>query len=464
MSRRKLAAVCLCTAVVIVLNIFIFRYLKPADITDSDISLTVRTEADVTDRFNVFYSRDGIFSERLTAVFEYQKANQEADARYSVLPLAYMRMDFGGVGGTVHISDITAEAYGRTVSLTEYFYSRDAVVETNDIADISIEDGRGMTVRTNDGDPYIVFYIRGQEMYAPFQEVLDKGNLAVKFILCILIDIIFLVGISKSDRLAEFVRSLYGSRKLMFSLAKNDFKTKFAGSYLGIIWAFIQPIVTVVVYWFVFEIGLRAGRQSDYPYILWLMAGLVPWFYFSEALNGGTNALIEYNYLVKKVVFNVSILPAVKVISALFVHLFFIAFVTILCWCYHYTPDLYLLQLIYYVICTFALLLGLSYLTSAVVVFFRDLSQIVTIVLQVGMWLTPIMYNAETTLSAGTNLIFKLNPMYYIVDGFRDALLGKVWFFDKMVWSLYFWIVIVALFGVGISVFKKLKVHFADVL
>lgn len=136
---------------------------------------------------------------------------------------------------------------------------------------------------------------------------------------------------------------------------KNDFKTKYAGSYLGIVWAFIQPIVTILVYWFVFSVGLKAGTVSDYPFVLYLVSGIIPWFFFQDALNGGTNALIEYNYLVKKVVFKISILPIVKIISALFVHVFFVAFALLLCACYGYTPSLYTLQIIYYSVCTFLL-------------------------------------------------------------------------------------------------------------
>ena len=115
------------------------------------------------------------------------------------------------------------------------------------------------------------------------------------------------------------------------------------------------------------------------PFILWLVAGLVPWFFVQDGLINGTNALIEYNYLVKKVVFKISILPMVKIISALFVHLFFIVVVLVLYACHGYFPDLYVLQLIYYSFSVFVLILGISYLTSAVVVFFRDLSQIINI-------------------------------------------------------------------------------------
>lgn len=147
---------------------------------------------------------------------------------------------------------------------------------------------------------------------------------------------------------------LYQNRKLVLSLAKNDFKTKYAGSYLGIVWAFIQPIVTILVYWFVFSVGLKAGTVSDYPFVLYLVSGIVPWF-SSGCIKRWNQCLIEYNYLVKKVVFKISILPIVKIISALFVHVFFVAFALILCACYGYTPSLYTLQIIYYSVCTFLL-------------------------------------------------------------------------------------------------------------
>ena len=258
---------------------------------------------------------------------------------------------------------------------------------------------------------------------------------------------------------------LYQNRKLVLSLAKNDFKTKYAGSYLGIVWAFLQPIVTILVYWFVFSVGLKAGTVSDYPFVLYLVSGIVPWFFFQDALNGGTNALIEYNYLVKKVVFKISILPIVKIISALFVHVFFVVFALILCACYGYTPSLYTLQIIYYSICTFLLVLGLVYATSAIVIFFRDLTQIISIFLQVGVWLTPIMWDINM-LSSHPWLIklFKLNPMYYVVTGYRDSMLGHVGIWNHASWTIYFWVVTILLFGLGSVIFKRLKPHFADVL
>ena len=260
---------------------------------------------------------------------------------------------------------------------------------------------------------------------------------------------------------------VYKNRRLVFKLAKNDFKTKYAGSYLGIIWAFIQPIVTILVYWFVFSVGFKPTMDNvGVPFVLYLVAGIVPWFFFQDALVGGTNALLEYNYLIKKVVFNISVLPVVKVISALFVHGFFVMFTIILYLFYGHYPDLYYLQILYYSLCVFLLVLGLCYATCAVVIFFRDLTQIINIVLQVGVWLTPIMWVAENALQDHPLLqkILQINPMYYVVSGYRDSFIMKDWFWERPLWTLYFWVFTILCFLGGNWVFKRLRVHFADVL
>ena len=222
---------------------------------------------------------------------------------------------------------------------------------------------------------------------------------------------------------------IYKNRKLVFSLAKNDFKTKYAGSYFGTIWAFI------------------------------------PWFFFQEGLIGGTNALLEYNYLVKKVVFNIRILPVVKVFSAVFVHAFFIIIVLLIYTFMGYPPSLYAIQLLYYSFCIFMLILAMTYLTSAAVVFFRDLSQIINIGLQVGVWVTPIMWDFnDLGLSGILTKILKLNPLFYIVQGYRDSLINKVAIWQHPVLTLYFWGFTLIVFFLGTRLFKKLQVHFADVL
>lgn len=276
--------------------------------------------------------------------------------------------------------------------------------------------------------------------------------------------------LKSKKRKVSLMRELFENRKLIGKLAKNDFKTRYAGSYLGIIWAFVQPVVTVLVYWIVFEKGLKQGTDLitqgiKVPYVIHLMAGLVPWFFFSEALMNGTTSLLEYNYLVKKVVFKISILPLIKIIAASFIHIFFVCFMLLVTLGYGFHPMWQWIQLFYYSAALFVLVLAISYSTCAIVIFFRDLTQLISIALQVGMWATPILWDISRLDNHPVlQFIFKLNPIYYIINGYRSSLYGEKWFFESPELTLYYWAVVGVFFAIGTLIFKRLKPHFADVL
>jgi hypothetical protein len=273
-----------------------------------------------------------------------------------------------------------------------------------------------------------------------------------------------IILINKSGSVLQLVTDLNNNRSLIWNLARNDFKTKYAGSYLGIIWAFINPVITILIYWFVFQYGLKAGSPiKDTSFIYWLMSGLIPWFFFQDALMNSTNCMLEYSYLVKKVVFKISVLPIIKIISSIFVHWAFIIFLLIVGLIQGKYPDILTMQIVYYSLCTFFLVLGLSYATSSIILFFRDFSQLIGILLQIGMWMTPIMWS-YSILPDKLQWIAKLNPMYYIVEGYRDALINKVWFWDRYFQTVYFWVLSISIFIIGSIIFKKLKPHFSDVI
>lgn len=261
-------------------------------------------------------------------------------------------------------------------------------------------------------------------------------------------------------------REIIKNYKLIISLAKNDFKTRFAGSYFGIMWAFVNPIVTVLLYWFVFGFVFAGARgNGEYPYVIYLVSGLVPWFMFQEALTMGTNAMLDYSYLVKKVVFKIEVLPMVKVLASTFVHLFFVLFAIIMFSVMGYIPGVYTIQLLYYLLCLWAFTLTLVYCTSAVVLFFRDLGQIINIFMQVFMWMVPILWNESQFESLPRVLtLLKLNPMYYVITGYRDALIDGRWFYERPVITLYFWSIVLVMYVIGVTIFRRLRPHFADVL
>lgn len=259
------------------------------------------------------------------------------------------------------------------------------------------------------------------------------------------------------------IRKLISDLEFLWQFSLDDFRRKYAGSVVGIAWAVFQPLSTVILYWFVFQFGLRTGSDTGVPFILWLIAGLLPWLYISDTLAGSMPALAEYSYLVKKVQFNIDILPLIKIISGFLIHLILIAVMVLMYLCYGFLPDIFYLQVFFYMAYSIVLLAGLVYLTCTLFVFFKDIIQIVSILLQAFFWTTPIVWSLDI-MSPGIQMILKLNPFFYMVRGYRDCLVNKVWFWEHGAMNLYYWIFAFGLLYFGVRTFKKCKRHFADVL
>jgi ABC-type polysaccharide/polyol phosphate export permease len=253
------------------------------------------------------------------------------------------------------------------------------------------------------------------------------------------------------------------NRKMLFNLIKSDFKNRYLGNHLGIVWAFIQPLVMVAVYWFVFTKGFRAGAVSNVPFLLWLLAGMVPWFLLNDAIMSSSSAVTSQAFMVKKIVFEVKLLPFVKIGSAVLVNLAFWVFLLIVCLAYGYYPSWWWLQLAYYMLCIIAISLSLGLLFSAIMPFMPDMGQIISVIFQVLFWATPVMWN-ETMLHGKLIYLIKLNPFAYIVNGFRETLINHQPFWQHYSMMTYFWVFTLVTYWLGNRTFNKLRPHFADVL
>lgn len=441
-------------------SIFFILFLSLAVIfppTHKNFTLSLYLDYEQADVLQVFTSENGLFSEEKS-----QKLETVEGAELYILELPkgelYYRLDFGEIfENSIRIEKMSLNMRGRVyeisgISMEELFREGGAV-------------GQELTIRVDGrfsfsgNDPFLYWEQDDFKEFAPYRQVFSFQYL---FYLIISLGITGLLYhyVYLKDVLV-LGKNVLQQRTLLVSLSKNDFKVKYAGSYLGFIWAFIQPICTIMVFWFVFQVGFKSAPVSEVPYALWLATGLIPWFYFSDSFSSATGTYFEYSYLVKKVVFQIEILPLVKIISAFFVHLFFLCFLLFLYLLQDVPLTLDLLYLPYFVLCTTFLVVGLSFFTASIVVFFKDLSQIIGIALQFGMWMTPIMWN-ESMFSQNVIDILKLNPMYYVIDGYRSCFVGGVtWNLSE---SLYFWVVSTLVLFVGMSIFRRLKVHFADVL
>lgn len=458
MNKRRLIKIIILIFLVLISNILVLSY---CNFEGKNITLSYKLISDKKDTYQLFYGSNSLWTEEQSEKLNYTDINKQKTLKF-IIPkdITVLRFDLGNQSSNIKISDIKVSYLGKSFSLdVKQMLDKNNQVQIRQVKQI---DGY-LDIETTGSDPYII-YRMDSSIITRLLENRNIVNNILKIGICIIIDILALIVFKKSRSVLSLAQELSNNRVLIWNLSKNDFKTKYAGSYLGILWAFIQPIVTILVYWFVFEFGLKAGSPiKGAPFILWFMSGLVPWFFFQEALLNATNCMLEYSYLVKKVVFKISILPIVKIISALFIHLVFIGFLFIVGGIYGFYPSVYTIQLIYYSFCTFFMVLAISYATSAIVIFFKDLGQIINIFLQVGMWMTPIMWS-YTIVPKQFQWIVKLNPMNYIVEGYRDTIINHIWFFQRYFQTVYFWIITLGLFALGAMIFKKLKPHFADVL
>ena len=251
--------------------------------------------------------------------------------------------------------------------------------------------------------------------------------------------------------------------RMVYQLVRNDLKARYAGSAFGMAWAFVHPLVTMMVMWAVFQVGFRTSPVDDIEFILWYIAANVPWIFYSDGMNAASGCLYEYNYLVKKMRFRTELLPPVKVLSATCTHLFFIAFAFFMFEVYGYRPQLMWLQTIYYSFATLCLMMGLSWLVAAISVFFKDFAQMTTIVLNIQFWLTPILWG-PSQMGERALAVFRLNPMYYITNGYRDSLIYGVPFWQRPGLTIYFWAFTIGFIVIGQVVFRRLKPHFADLI
>lgn len=264
-------------------------------------------------------------------------------------------------------------------------------------------------------------------------------------------------------RVFDFFKALFDKRYIIYQLAKRDFVQKYVDSYFGIAWAILEPLLTTTILSVIFILGFKAGKVSGVPFFIYMLTGMVGYNYFSASVGEGTQVIRAYSFLVKKVNFQLSILPIVKNLSCSLVHFIMVGILIVALLANGYYPNWYWLQALYYYFAMNVLILGISWASSALSVFVPDLRHIVTILLQFLFYLSPIFWSSE---NVPTKWLFwlKLNPMHYIVTGYRNSFLYEVPFWHAMDETIYFWTIAMTFMLCGISIFRRLRPHFADVI
>jgi lipopolysaccharide transport system permease protein len=260
------------------------------------------------------------------------------------------------------------------------------------------------------------------------------------------------------------VRLAWHNRALVQSMVRRDVSARYRGSAGDLLWTFLNPLLLMAAYFFVFGLVLRArfpGDPSASGFVLYFLAGMMPWLAFSEAVGRSPTLLLEHRNFVKKILFPIETLPVQVTLTGLVTQMVATAiFLVGLLWIRGVlTPSALWFPLL--LIPQILITLGLCWLLAALGAFLRDLAQIMGFVLTLWFFLTPICY-PETSLPKAAWTFLRFNPLVHLVRAYRSVLLeGVAPELDKLVW-LY--AVGFALAWFGHAVFFKLRKSFADVL
>ena len=259
----------------------------------------------------------------------------------------------------------------------------------------------------------------------------------------------------------QVFKDLYEYRELLKTNVKKDIRGKYKGSFLGILWSFLNPLLQVIVYAIVFPYLMRGATIENY--VVYLVTGIIPWSFFSTVVGVGTTVIKSNQGIIKKVYFPREILIISQVISGLVN--FFISCVIILLFCLGFGVgvSIHILFILVIAIIQAILSLGILFITSSINVYIQDLEYIVSFLLNMAFYGTPIIYEISQFASAGTLLKFiELNPMTPIINAYRDVFLYHQW--PNPSGLIYVAILGLIILVVGYLIFRKLEKGFAEQL
>lgn len=258
------------------------------------------------------------------------------------------------------------------------------------------------------------------------------------------------------EEICVFYKEIFSYKEMLISLVRKDLRTRYKGSFLGFLWTFINPLMTLVVYSLVFPYVMRVQEKN---YAMFLFVALLPWIFFTTSLQISSNTIVSNSNLVKKIYFPRQVLPISVATTGLMNYIFSLAIVFIsllivgigIKWTVIFIPLLLFVE--------YLLILGLCLILSALNVYFRDLEHIIGILLNAWFYLTPVIYPISI-FPEHLLWLLNLNPMTPIIVGFRDALYyGNI---PNMKYVFLVFLISIILNIAGILLFRRLEKGFAE--
>ena len=259
----------------------------------------------------------------------------------------------------------------------------------------------------------------------------------------------------------QYWRDLWRYRELFYFLAWRDLLIRYKQTVVGVGWSLIRPLLTMLVFTVVFgKLGKMPSGGSPYP--LLVFCGLLPWQFFSTAMSESGNSLIANSQLISKVYFPRLVITASSVITSFVDFLISAVFLIGLMIWYHYVPPATIVFLPLFVVVAFAASLGVGLWISALMVQFRDFRFIVPFMVQFGVYISPVGFLSRV-VPQRYQLIYSLNPMVGVIDGFRWCVLGgaHTMYWPGLAMSL---LAVTIMVATGLWYFRKMEQTFADII
>ncbi|MFR1798840.1 MAG: ABC transporter permease [Enterococcus casseliflavus] len=251
---------------------------------------------------------------------------------------------------------------------------------------------------------------------------------------------------------------------MILRMSRYEDKATYQSHYLGLAWQILNPAIQIGIYYLVFGLGVNNNRQVDgFPFIIWMLVGITAWFYISSSVLGASNSIHRQVGMVAKMKFPVSILPTINIVSNLSSYIPMVAIVVGSLLFTGNTPTVYWLQYFYYFFCMVSFLFAYGVLNATITVLVRDYHIFLQSVLRLLFYVSgPIWDINNRNMPVWLVKILRLNPFYYIIEGFRDSLLSRAWVWEKTTYTLIFWCLTLMLLILGSHLHMKFRARFVD--
>jgi len=256
----------------------------------------------------------------------------------------------------------------------------------------------------------------------------------------------------------------WDNRYRLFRLANYDLKRQTRGTVLGWFWNILNPALQILVYWFVFAVGFRATRPSgEYPFLIWLIVGIIPWFYMSAALTTGTRSILNYSGILTRMCIPLSIVPVKAVLTEFMGHIWSMAVVLALFLASGHRLVWGSINILYFAFASLFFLIGFALFASAITVLFRDFEKIMASMVRLLLFVSPVMWTPEG-LDHRLIFVLRLNPFAYLIEGYRNSILYGTPLIYHWLHGLYFWVVTLIILLLGVHIHMKFRKQFIDLL